>query len=80
MNPPSPDAPKTGSLFEQSLPEGNEKKVFALVKADEAVHVDELMEKLEGSLSSSEVFAALLELELSGRIRQLPGKNYVRSF
>jgi DNA processing protein len=80
LTPPLPDAPKTGSLFEQSLPEGNEKKVFALVKADEAVHIDELMEKLEGSLSSSEVFAALFELELAGRIRQLPGKNYVRSF
>jgi len=80
LTPPLPDAPKSGSLFEQSLPEGNEKKVFALVKADEAVHIDELMEKLEGSLSSSEVFAALFELELAGRIRQLPGKNYVRSF
>ncbi len=77
---PAPEAPKTGSLFEPSLPEGNEKKVFALLKSDEPVHIDELMEKLEGTLSSSEVFAALFELELAGRIRQLPGKNYVRSF
>ena len=79
--PPAAETPKTGSLFEPSgLPEGNEKKVFSLLKADEAVHIDELMEKLEGALSSSEVFAALFELELCGRIRQLPGKNYVRSF
>ena len=79
--PPAAETPKTGSLFEPpSLPEGNEKKVFSLLKADEAIHIDELMEKLEGTLSSSEVFAALFELELSGRIRQLPGKNYVRSF
>jgi DNA processing protein len=81
VNPAAPDTPKTGSLFEQpTLPEGNEKKVFALIKSDEAIHIDELMEKLEGTLSSSEVFAALFELELSGRIRPLPGKNYVRSF
>jgi DNA processing protein len=77
---PAPDTPRTESLFEQSLPEGNEKKVFALLKSDEAVQIDELMEKLEGTLSSSEVFAALFELELGGRVRQLPGKNYVRSF
>jgi DNA processing protein len=31
-------------------------------------------------LTSSEVFTALFELELAGRIRSLPGKNYVRSF
>ena len=27
-----------------------------------------------------EVFTALFELELAGRVRQLPGKNYVKSF
>jgi DNA processing protein len=38
------------------------------------------MERLETKLVSGEVFTALFELELSGRIRQLPGKNYVRCF
>jgi DNA processing protein len=38
------------------------------------------VEALEGVFSSSEIFAALFELELAGRIRQLPGKNYVRTF
>ncbi len=71
----------TASLFEQPTPlEGNEKKVYALIKADESIHIDELVEKLEGVFSSSEIFAALFELELAGRIRQLPGKNYVRTF
>jgi DNA processing protein len=42
--------------------------------------MDEILETLEPELSSSEVFTALFELELAGRIRQLPGKNYVRSF
>jgi DNA processing protein len=71
----------SASLFEQQTPlEGNEKKVYALIKSDESIHIDELVEKLEEGTSSSEIFATLFELELSGRIRQLPGKNYVRTF
>lgn len=58
----------------------HERKVFALIKADQSIHIDELVEKLESHLSSSEIFSALFELELAGRIKQLPGKNYVRSF
>jgi len=41
---------------------------------------DEIIEKLEPELSSSETFAALFELELAGKMEQLPGKNFVRSF
>ena len=37
------------------------------------------VETLETQLTSSEVFTALFELEMAGRIRQLPGKNYVRT-
>jgi len=33
---------------------------------------------LVSHLSSSQIFAALFELELSGKIRVLPGKYYVR--
>ena len=79
LNPPESNAAPTASLFQQQTPlEGNEKKVYALIKSDEAIHIDQLVEELEGALSSSEIFAALFELELAGRIRQLPGKNYVR--
>jgi DNA processing protein len=79
--PQTSDVPKTGSLFESQPPlGGNEQKILALLKSDEAVHIDELAEKLEGALSPSDIFAALFELELAGRIRQLPGKNYVRTF
>jgi predicted Rossmann fold nucleotide-binding protein DprA/Smf involved in DNA uptake len=31
-------------------------------------------------LSSSEVLAALLELEFKGIVRQMPGKNFVKIF
>ena len=41
--------------------------------------IDEILELLETQLTSSEVFTALFELEMTGRIRQLPGKNYVRT-
>jgi len=54
--------------------------VLNVLRQDEALQMDEILEKLEQEMSSSEVFTALFELELAGRIRQLPGKNYVRSF
>jgi DNA processing protein len=58
----------------------HEKRIFGMLRADEAVHIDQIVEKLEQQISSSEIFAALFELELAGKIRQLPGKNYVRVF
>jgi DNA processing protein len=74
------EAGVTASLFdEESLPP-HERRLFALLKPDEATHIDELVEKLEPEISASEIFAALFELELAGKIRQLPGKNFVRSF
>ena len=47
--------------------------------ADERLQIDEILELLETQLTSSEVFTALFELEMAGRVRQLPGKNYVRT-
>jgi DNA processing protein len=49
------------------------------LKADEATHIDEIVEKPETEMSSSEIFAALFELELTGEVRQMPGKNFVKS-
>jgi DNA processing protein len=68
------------SLFEPIPLPRAEALVFGVLRHDEALLLDEIMEKLEAELSSSEVFTALFELELSGRVRQLPGKNYVKSF
>jgi DNA processing protein len=51
-----------------------------LLKADESTHIYQLVELLENEMSSSEIFAALFELELNGKVRQLPGKNFVKSF
>ena len=71
----------TASLFgEEGELAPHEKKIFALLKADESTHIDEIVERLEPDLSSSEIFAALFELELAGKVRQLPGKNFVKIF
>jgi len=53
--------------------------VLHALRSDESLQIDDLLERLEAQLTSSEVFTALFELEMSGRIRCLPGKNYVRT-
>jgi DNA processing protein len=55
-----------------------ETAVYGELRMDEAVHIEELLERLEGQVTSAEIFTALFELELNNHIRQLPGKNYVR--
>lgn len=72
--------PETASLFSGAQLSPHEKKVFRILKQDEALQIDEIIEKLDTELSSAEIFTALFELELSGKVKQLPGKNYVRSF
>jgi DNA processing protein len=68
------------SLFNATQLTPNETLVLQVLQKDEAIQLDDIMLKLETSMTSSEVFTALFELELTGRIRQMPGKNYVRSF
>ena len=77
---PESSGPSTASLFEEEKLSPHEKLVFSQLKKDEPTHIDELVEHLEPQVSSSEIFAALFELELAGKIRQLPGKNFVKSF
>jgi DNA processing protein len=73
-------APETASLFPDEATSPHEKRILKLLKADESTHIDQLVELLENEMSSSEIFAALFELELNGKVRQLPGKNFVKSF
>jgi DNA processing protein len=61
------------------LPE-YERLVLDCLRRDESMQLDELIEGLETRLGSAEIFTALFELELRGRVKQLPGKNYVRCF
>jgi len=83
LEPKSRDESQTGesaSLFEDDKLGPHERKILATLKSDEATQLDEIIEKLEPELSSSEIFAAMFELELAGKVRQLPGKNFVKVF
>ena len=69
---------QAASIVEELPLQEPEKVVLNALRHDEAVQLDELMETLDSKLTSSEIFTALFELELASRIKQLPGKNYVR--
>jgi len=66
---------QTGSLFEQSLTP-DQKAVFDVLRADQPLFVDAIL--TSASLPQPRVMTALLELEMAGVIRQLPGKNFIR--
>jgi DNA processing protein len=75
---PASPAAQTASLFGGLELPPDEKRIYAVLRADEPTHIDELVERLVAQMSSSQIFTALFELELSGKIRTLPGKYYVR--
>jgi DNA processing protein len=77
--PPESTAGTSASLFDAGQLPPNEKRLLALLRVDESTHIDQLVERLAAHCSSAEIFAALFELELSGRIRALPGKYYVKA-
>lgn len=52
--------------------------VLRVLKVDAATPLDQLVESLDG-FSASEIIAAIFELELTGQIRQLPGKQFVKA-
>ena len=70
----------TASLLPNPPIGANESIVLEVLRQDAALQMDEILELCETQLTSAEVFTALFELELAGRIRSLPGKNYVRGF
>lgn len=53
--------------------------VLRLLQPDAPTHIDVLLERLEDH-SSSELIAALFELELLGMVKQLPGKQFVKTW
>jgi DNA processing protein len=68
----------TASLLPEQVLRPEEAIVLEVLRTDEALQIDEILEMLETQLTSSEVFTALFELEITGRVRSTPGKNYVR--
>ena len=69
------DARQAGSLFEQSFTP-DQKAVFEVLRADAALFVDDILGS--AGIPQPRVMTALLELEMAGVIRQLPGKNFIR--
>ena len=67
------------SLLPDPVMRPEEAMVLEVLRSDASLQIDEVLDLLETQLTSSEVFTALFELELAGRVRQLPGKNYVRT-
>ena len=67
------------SLLTEPVLRPGEGILLEVLKPDASLQIDEILELLETQLTSSEVFTALFELELAGRVRCLPGKHYVRS-
>jgi DNA processing protein len=53
------------------------KLILKALKHDAPIGLDTLIESIE-DLGTSDVIAALFELELSGMVRQLPGKSYIK--
>ena len=54
----------------------NERVIWQKLSADEATHIDLLLE--ESSLSFGDLSAALLGLDMRELVRVLPGKHYAR--
>jgi DNA processing protein len=69
----------TASLLPDPVLRPEEAIVLEMLRSDESLQIDEILELVETQLTSSEVFTALFELEITGRVRCMPGKNYVRT-
>lgn len=69
----------TASSLADPILQPREAMVLEVMRSDASLQIDEILELLETQLTSAEVFTALFELEITGRIRCMPGKNYVRA-
>lgn len=72
------DSPDAASI-EEPPQKALGREILNQLKPDVPLHIDTLMESLE-RYSSSELIAALFELELNGVVKQLPGKHFVSAW
>jgi DNA processing protein len=64
------------AVIEEVVLSEGERKVLGMIKPDEPIHIDQLIHA--SKLTYSELMGALLRLEMMDKIRQLPGKSFVR--
>jgi DNA processing protein len=77
LNPQEISEGESKTEFPASDLNSHGKMILKALKHDAPVNLDTLIGDLEG-LSTSDVIAALFELELNGLVRQLPGKSYIK--
>jgi len=70
-----PMGAEAASLFQTSLTP-DQKAVFDVLRADQTSFVDDIVGAAQ--MPHPRVLGVLLELEMNGLIRQLPGKNFIR--
>src|SRR5215470_8752476 len=63
-------------MFETVALSDDERKLLGLLTADAPSHVDQLL--ISSGMNSSDLMTALLGLEMKDRIRELPGKSYIK--
>ncbi len=55
------------------------RRILSVLRLEEATQLEQLQQLLPGGMDAPQLLALLLELELSGWVRQLPGQFYVRA-
>jgi DNA processing protein len=76
---PSREGAESLPLFEPLRTSGltpDQRDVYDRLRADQPLFIDSILE--QAGLPHSRVLSALLELEMNGLVRQLPGKNFIR--
>ncbi len=73
---PTFEEPNPGAAREGGTLDERQRRVRDALSASCPIPIDALLSKL--SLEASDVYAALVELELLDLIRQLPGQRYIR--
>jgi len=78
--PPKIEEKQNGNGHQQELVPAdlteNERKIWALLNADQAIHIDVLLES--SGLSFGDLNSVLVGLDIKDMIRVLPGKHYAR--
>jgi DNA processing protein len=75
---PAPDQPQSNvqPIFDVVELSDSERQVLGLLAPDSPSHIDQLL--ISSGMNSSDLMNALLGLEMKDRIKQLPGKSFVR--
>ncbi|HEY8461533.1 MAG TPA: DNA-processing protein DprA [Blastocatellia bacterium] len=72
------DAPQSNvqPMFESVAMSDDERKLLDMLTVDAPSHIDQLL--ISSGMNSSDLMTALLGLQMKDRIRELPGKSYIK--